>query len=292
MLASLLLMGGLACFFVPGAAHATTATKGAKVYELSENRTYSSYDITGDGRPDAICIVSEKADPWEAAYEERLAVFVNGKKAFTRKASCFSGIERAQILTLKNGQSFLYLCAQFDYDYTLCRVLKYSSGTLKTVVDCNRFFGSRFASHVGEKGGGEIKKVSGNSITIEFNAMSYMVGDVRARFSYKCKSGTLKRVGNAGVVNVGARKTNTYKAAKTIKAYKATSCKTQKFTIKKGQNVKFLKAYVKGKTVRLQVKAGGKTGWIKCATSYQSSLLAKDSFGSRRPPFEGLHWAG
>ena len=122
-----------------------------------------------------------------------------------------------------------------------------------------------------------------------------MAGNVSSDFTYQHKSGTLKKTSNTGKLSVGNRKSNTYKALKSMTAYKRTNCKSAKFTIKMGQKVKFLKVHVKGNTVRFQVKAGGKTGWIKAADRYESPHMYRhrESWGyTYQPPFKGLFLAG
>lgn len=269
---------------LPGHAHAAPkVTGGAKVQTLATNATYTQYDITGDKKPDAIKI--------QATYEgyagKRIAVYINGKRAFSKKMY-FNYVE-AQLITLKNGKPFLYISAPGENDDALVRgIFKYSKGTLKQVVDGNRGFGKKIGYHPGS----DIKAVSGNKIVVSHRIMSYMAGSISSDFTYKYQNGTLKKTSATGKLRVGTRKSNTYTALKSMTAYKSATGKTSKFTIKKGQKVKFLKVHVKGNTVRFQVKAGGKTGWIKVAAGSDSSLMYRNSQGFTQPPFRGLFLAG
>lgn len=270
---------------LPGYAHAAPkATGGAKVQTLAENTTYTQYDITGDKKPDTIKI--------QATYNgygngERIAVYINGRRAFSKKM--YFNYAEAQLITLKNGKPFLYLSTPADNDDADVRgIFKYSKGTLKQVINGNRGFGKKIGYHFGA----DIKAVSGNKIVVTHRTMSYMAGSICSDFTYKYQNGTLKKTSATTNLKVGTRKSNTYTALKNMKAYKNTTCKTAKFTIKKGQKVKFLKVHVKGNTVRFQVKAGGKIGWIKVATNMDSSLLYRDNQVTTRPPFKGLFLAG
>lgn len=288
MLAVAVCAAALLMAVAPGVAHAAPKVSGgAQVHTLSENVTYTQYDITGDKKPDKIKV---KATYDGYGYGSRIVVYVNGKKAFS-KSTYFYGVV-AQLITLKNGKPFLFLEAWSDNDDADVRGLfKCSKGKLKQVVDCNNGFGKKIGTHRG----GEIKAVTGNKIVVSHRIMSYMAGNISGDFTYKHTKGALKKTSSTGKLSVGNRKSNTYKALKSMKAYKSTSCKSAKFTIKKGQKVKFLKVYVKGNTVRFQVKAGGKTGWIKVADRYESPLMycRQESWGATyRPPFKGLFLAG
>lgn len=257
------------------------ATKGATIHTLKPDTTYTKYDITGDGQPDTIEVETDYYFHWDDA-GECFYVNINGDR--WRFDTRYYGI-RARLVNLANGTPYLYLCAWSDNDDAeVCSLWKKDGDYLRRVIDCNKGFGSKIGYHPG----GDIKKVSGNSITFTFTQMSYYAGGISADFTYKYKNGTLKKTSSTGKIQVGPKKAkNTYKALKKIKAYKNTKCKSVKFTIKKGQKVKFLKAYVKGNTVRFQVKAGGRTGWLKVPTSSRSSLLHQGE-----PPFKGLHLAG
>ncbi|MEE0706914.1 MAG: hypothetical protein UCH28_11110 [Adlercreutzia sp.] len=281
----------LACGFLatqPTDAYATTAAKGAKVHTLKENVTYTQYDATGDRKADTVKVATSY-DNYD--FGNKITVYLNGKRAFS-KSTIFYYVE-AQLIQLKNGKCFIYLFAPIDNgDAEVCALYQVKNGKLKRVINFNKGLGSKIGYHVG----GQVKKVSGNSMTVSFTSMSYMTGFISANYTYKYKSGTLKKTSTTGKLSVGFTPKSTYKTKKAITAYKNTKCTSKKFTIKKGAKVKFLKTYVKGNTVRFQVKSGGKTGWIKVATRYDSPLMYKYQYrpGSytHEPPFEGIILAG
>ena len=282
----------LACGFLaaqPADVYATTATKGAKVHTLKENVTYTQYDATGDRKADTVKVATSYQDGYIG---NKITVYLNGKKAFAKSTWFYS--VKAQLIQLKNGKCFMYLYAPMDNgDAEVCALYQVKNGKLKRVINFNKGLGSKIGSHVG----GEVKKVSGNSMTVSFRAMSYMAGSISADYTYKYKSGTLKKTSKTGKLHVGTTShKNTYKSKKVITAYKNTKCTSKKFTIKKGAKVKFLKTYVKDNTVRFQVKSGGKTGWIKVANHYESPLMHKylytPGFYAYEPPFVGLVLAG
>lgn len=281
----------LACGFLatqPTDAYATTAAKGAKVHTLKENATYTQYDATGDRKADTVKVSTSYQDGYIG---NKITVYLNGKKAFVKSTWFYS--VKAQLIQLKNGKCFMYLYAPMDNgDAEVCALYQIKNGKLKRVINFNKGLGSKIGNHVG----GEVKKVSGNSMTVSFTAMSYMASSISADYTYKYKSGTLKKTSSTGKLTVGFKGNNTYKTKKAITAYKNTKCTSKKFTIKKDAKVKFLKTYVKGNTVRFQVKSGGKTGWIKVANRYDSPLMHKylytPGFYTYEPPFVGLVLAG
>ena len=91
---------------------------------LKSNRTYTAYDVTGDGTKDKIRIrASNQTD--DEAYSS-LTVSVNGKTAYRLKNTRFYNVI-ANIYTLKNGQPFLYLYAPAENgDGPVCALLKYT----------------------------------------------------------------------------------------------------------------------------------------------------------------------
>lgn len=273
-------------------AHAATVNKGAQMARLQQGVTYTSYDITGDKKADTLRVV---VTGLSGDYYSGIEVYVNGKRVL--KQSCrIGGILYAygqsdgpelKYIRLKNGRPYLFINTWSDNDdASVLGIFQYKSGKMRQVMNGNTVFGKKLGSHRTCR----IKKVSGNTITMECSLMSAMVGYLTAGYSYKYKSGTLKQTSRTAKVKVSNGKSR--KALKDIQAYKSATSKAKKFVIKRGQSVKFLKVYAKGNTMRLQVKAGGKTGWIKCATSFHSSLLALNEHGNRQPPFDGLFWAG
>lgn len=285
-IAALLLTVGLAAA-APADAHAATASKGAKIYTLKAGKTYKSYDITGDKKADRIKIAPIKQYD---GYFTGLKITVNGKTAYlNKKIVCYLGTTQIKLIKLKNGQAFLYLLSFVNNpDTDVNTVLTYKSGKLKTAIDCKKALGKKF----GWDGTyGAVAKVSGNTITMTYSTSSYMFGPVEATYQYTYKGGKLKQAAT-GTFKIPVKQ-KSFKALKNIPVYKNTACKAKKFTIKTGQKVKFTNISVKGNTVRVKVNAGGKTGWIKCATGYESSLLYKyvdPQWGDVRydAPFEGL----
>lgn len=277
----------LVIVFTPSEAHAVKASNGAKAYSLSANRTYTNYDVTGDRKADKFYVYS-----WTSSNSSSptLAVYINDKRVFA--TSGYYYYAKINLIQLKNGKCFLYLANPSDNaDASVCGVFKYSGGKLKQVINCNKGFGTAAQSHTG----GEVTKVYGNKMSVKFRVMSVMTAYTEGTYVYKYRNGTLKKTSKFGKLKVGYNSKNASKALKSMKAYRTTTCKSTKFLIKKGQTVHFKKVYVKGSTIRYQVKVGKKYGWIKVATKQNSPLLywKRTPYGSfSQPPFEGLFMAG
>lgn len=304
-----LMMTLAATFAMPGEAHALKAAGGAKVFTLKMQNVdrvgpdeyndtkvtaraeYKDYDLTGDGKRDVLKVVANGSeytyeDSGEVEpYFDSVAFYVNGKKALVLKyneddsdATKF----KFQIVQLKNKKQFLLIDGSALY--------RYKSGKMCEAL-------SAFAALNASKGkycwsqGVAVKSVKGNTVTATMSAATYSLGVIRGDFKYTYKNGSFKRTTNSAPIRIymatrGSakdKKQPTVKATKRMAAYKNANCKSKKFTIKKGQKVKFLKMYGKGSVFSVQVKSGGKTGWIKMATKWNSPLLNKTA-----PPFENL----
>ncbi len=96
--------------------------------QLKANRTYTAYDVTGDGTKDKIRI--RAANQTDDETYSSLTVSVNGKTAYRLKNTRFYNVI-ANIYTLKNGQPFLYLYAPAENgDGPVCALLKIVSYSL------------------------------------------------------------------------------------------------------------------------------------------------------------------
>lgn len=268
---------------IPEYAFATPASKGAKVYKLRPDVTYTSYDITGDKKPDTIWV---SVDDRENGYYDSVAVYINGKRAYSKKrignAAMVDGIA-IELIKLKNGKPFLYLATYGDDDNCdVCAIFRYKSGKLKTAIDCNKYFSSNYGMHRSAS----LSRVTGNTVVIGYSLMSWAVGPLRTSAKYSYKSGVLKKSSNTPAITVGGQR-GSYRAAKSITLYKSQACKSKKLVVRKGQSVKFSKIYSNGKTMSIQLKVGKKTGWLKCQNFKGGSVPA-----NWWPPFEGLFLAG
>ena len=120
----------------------------ADVVLLKANRTYTAYDVTGDGTKDKIRIrAANQTD--DEAYSS-LTVSVNGKTAYRLKNTRFYNVI-ANIYTLKNGQPFLYLYAPAENgDGPVCALLKYTNGKFRKILDFTEIMAGYGNHRIGE----------------------------------------------------------------------------------------------------------------------------------------------
>ena len=95
----------LACMFQ------AKPVKAAQMVRLSLNKTYTSYDVTGDRKRDRIRIAADKS----YGYFTRIRVIINGKTLLTKQNfDMRPNSVRTRICKLDNGKTFLFLEAMGD----------------------------------------------------------------------------------------------------------------------------------------------------------------------------------
>ena len=128
--------------------------------QLKANRTYTAYDVTGDGTKDKIRIrAANQTD--DEAYSS-LTVSVNGKTAYRLKNTRFYNVI-ANIYTLKNGQPFLYLYAPAENgDGPVCALLKYTNRKFRKALDFTEIMAGYGNHRIGE-----VTNLNGNKIVLQ-----------------------------------------------------------------------------------------------------------------------------
>ena len=259
-----------------GSVHKVQAANPTQV-TLKPNRTYSSYDITGDGKADKICIKTSGNSKWN--YINKTSVIINGSNCGSYSGYAYE--VTAKLYTLKNKKPFLYLYACGDnYDGPVCGVFQYKSKKMKQIINCQTTFRT-YSSHLY----GKVVKIKNNTMSVKFYAMSWTVGPSYYTLDYVYKNGTLKRASSkASSWEMSGLKYRGYTyvtAAYNMNVYMGTDTRKRVFTLKKGQKVKFTSAYLQSGKHLLQIQTqSGKKGWIKCLSSYN------------RKPFVEVMYAG
>ena len=272
-------------------AYALKASGGAKAYKLQPYTTYTKFDITGDKIPDKIEVGSWwEWDEWYEEYNELgIEITVNDQVVLRKNVISTNPYDwDIRLITLKNKKTMLYVATHGldDYAADVNTVLAWKSGKLKPVLNVNAICSGKYL--YGSYPSARLTKVSGNTLTFDYALKAMMTGCTIFDASYKYKSGKFVRTSSYVKPKIGGKYGKSRAALKNLTVYKNVSCKSKKFTIKKGQKVKLLKMYVKGSKMALQVKVGSRIGWVKCATSMNSKLLVAPG----EPPFKGLVWAG
>ncbi len=245
---------------------------------LKADKTYTSYDITGDNEADKIRINTYQIDDeWMCGGN----VEINGKTCYTLDpADYFLWID-VKLYTLKNGKNFLYIITTEYNDYATSAVLlQYKSGKLKTVVDFYKTV-YKFGTPTYDC---KVKKVSGNTMTLQFAINSYTTSGTKFQMKYKYKNGTLKRTSNkTSTFSLNFKRgKNTFTTNKKLTVYSSPTSKKTK-TLAKGTKIKITQIYQKGSQMYMKYKTTKtkKTGWIKCYKKSHSKDI-----------FKKLYWAG
>lgn len=258
----------MAAFFLK--APQTVLAANPQTVNLKTNKTYKSYDITGDKKKDTIRVDILKHSGYD--YYDSLSVKINGKTAYSFKNKYFyanNGYTEVSVklYTLKNKKPFLYLYAQADNgDGAVCGVFQYKGGKLKQIINFQTLFKSYGGHNLGE-----VVSIKGNTITTRFYVMSYVLGPCYVQYKYTYKNGTLKRtsaITNFEKIYSYGKPTTTFYANKALTAYTSAKSSNKAFTIKRGEAVKVDKCYMSGGKMRVRIEYKGKYGWIKAVKGY------------------------
>jgi hypothetical protein len=233
----------------------------ASFVTLKDGKTYTKYDVTGDGKKDTVSFKSEMKNVFT------FRAYVNKKCALTVELDDYPYYYTTiKLITLKNGKKYLYLHLAGDDDDGPYDLYTYKNGKFKKEVNLIKNVPNGYMPTP------EISKVSGNKIYFKTTYCTDVVGGMRYNFTYQYKSGKLKLTSNTfkvtgyGISSKGgiAKKAGTFSLAKSVKLYSKKTLKGKTFTLSKGTKVKVTKIYITSKTVSYYVKASnGKSGWLK-----------------------------
>lgn len=230
---------------------------------LKANKTYKTYDITGDGNRDKFR-VGTVYDSQNEVYTD-LSVRINNKVVYTLSDLRFYSVT-VERYTLKNGRPFVYICTSGDNDSAdLCALFQYRAGRFQKVIDFTTLFGNH-----GSNKNGRIIRISGNTVTARFYLMSYTVGPCNISYTYKYSGGTLKRSSRYGKfdsIYTNGRDNRTFIANRNFAVFKSPGSTAKAFTLRKGRKVTVTgKCWLYNRTMYIQIKYKKKYAWVK-ATS-------------------------
>ena len=262
-LLTLVIIAGAVCMMTPPSAlkvQAAGSRAGASVKTLAENKTYKSFDITGNGKADSLK-VSVKEKDGKVIYK----LLVNGNKKYTCSADPIMEEAEFKALTLKNGRTYIYIGIYGWDDQGVFGIYGMKNGKFCRLADLNHVRG---LDGYGYSLTADVKAVNDNDITITYFQNSYLTGLISYDYVYTFKDGGLKLASsNAKVIGVNNIRTGlrgrSLTASRKIVMYKTAGSDEKVSAIKAGQKVTFL--YVKGTKTGTwyKVKADGITGWIK-----------------------------
>ena len=241
---------------------------------IQPNKTYTKYDITGDGKPDKIKI-NFKAESY-------LNIEVNGKKCFNLNAK-YICVVNADLYTLKGNKHFLKLKCQdiandhIDYD----KLLTYKSRKLTPVANLmSHRKGAYNMSH-----NSFTQKIGNNYIQIRMQSMSGGIGSIQYTITYKLSGGTLKLssstypVTYANGYNILLYGQNMWQCVKELNIKDAPEgniiYRTSKYEICTVNKIKF---YAGSAYIYIRAEDADISGWVRCPNSYQSRFFEQSLF--------------
>lgn len=240
--------------------------KAAGLARLSLNRTYTAYDVTGDGRRDRIRIATTR----RSGYFNQVRVIINGRNRLVKRFSrSMPHTVRFRICTLSNRKPFLFLECMGDslYENTAC-LYQYSGGRLKTVLNLRSMLSGTYFY----KTYYDVKRVSGNTITFLAGGQAYNTGaiDFDMIFAYRggrfVRTTTTTRMATGNIRWAGG-KTNTYTVARRFQTYQKAGSRVKSYATQVGQKVKLTHICIRNKVPYFRVvDSKGRTGWMKGAT--------------------------
>lgn len=250
--------------------------KAAGFVRLGLNRTYTAYDVTGDGRRDRIRIVPTG----RGGYFRQVRVIINGRNSLVKKFSSYSAptAVRCRICSLNNGKRFLFLeCMGDSIVENMAALYQYNRGTLKTVLNL-RSMTSRTYFY---KTYYDVKKVSGNTITFLAGGLAYNTGAIDWDMSFAYRGGKFVRTSattrmSAGNIRWAPGKTNVYTVARRFQTYKTAGSRQKAYSTQIGQKVRLTHICIRNKVPYFRVvDSRGRAGWMKGATQSLYSRVAR-----------------
>ncbi len=228
--------------------------------KMANGTTYTSYDVTRDGKKDKIKAVRTKT--YAKDWETEVKVYVNGKHRFTASA-----IKGADLYIFTSGSRSTIICGWTAGDggkgYT---AYEYKNGKFATkdIEPYNTFYSSIKVANgklqiIGQpKFGGWFHSFS-NFTDLPFKLVK----------SYKMSNGLLKETW--AYASIASRKTIYAKSTFTTgKTYSSIS-KKDGVKVTKGSKVTITAYYHNSKTYAdyFKISVNGKTGWFKDSSSIQ-----------------------
>lgn len=233
---------------------------------LNENKTYTQFDITNDGKPDKIKI---RKTLYEGVYDPapgRYDIYVNGKNVYSVAAK-YCGYGVGTLCTVSSKKHFLNLQLFHPYNdksYSN-KILYYSGGKLKVVADTY----SQFLKSYTIVDSFMIKKVDSKKISLSATTIAGGIGINSCNIDYNISGSKLTQatktfsIRNDGTNPYMRPGENIWYANRSLTAYKSVGSSSKSFTLQNGSQCKIARIYF-GSNAWIKVYKGSKYGWIKC----------------------------
>lgn len=249
--------------------------KAAGFTRLGLNRTYTAYDVTGDGKRDRIRI----ATSGRSGYFSQVRVIINGRNRLVKKFSYSAPtVVRFRICNLSNRKPFLFMECMGDslVENTAC-LYQYSGGSLKTVLNLRNMLSRNYFY----KYYFDVKRVSGNTITFLAGGQAYNTGVIDFDMSFVYRGGRFVRTSTTTRlaernIRWGGSKTNTYTVARRFQTYQKAGSRVKAFAPMLGERVKITHICIRNKVPYFRiVDSRGRAGWMNGINSSYYSRVVK-----------------
>lgn len=264
----------IACCFITRPIKAAAASKTLYKSYDGGSKSYSSYDITGDGKADLITIKAQRdGDSIKTA-----TITVNNvyKYTFNRtydmKMALDDPVLKVTWFRLANGKPYLYVDFMEFEGEGMNVLLQFKNKKLVKVFDFQTYRGLQKTNDLLQ---GYFKKVSGNQLYLDCCMINNSIGVFEYNLKLRYSSGSFIPVTTQLSIDdeiryvIGETALTSLKTKTVIQTYKSAGSKKKKaFKIPKGvKNIKFQKFYLGKNTVWFKVKYNSKTGWFPSATA-------------------------
>lgn len=234
---------------------------------------YSKYDVTGDGKADAIKVkIVDNKDEQESA---TMQLLVNDKMVFQQKRE-INPNWNVKLIKLANGKVFFDISSTISSDDDCKHNLYiYKNGKLNSVYDFQKY-NNKYADYFFA----DIVKVSGDTLKTNVSAQFYTTGRIQYNLNLNYEEEKFKITSNTFSPNYKAMsRKNKWTAERKITVYKKAGSKKVAYTLKKGDVVKLNKIIYKNNKIYFQVKKSkGKTGYIPAVKKYTGSYFKEAQY--------------
>lgn len=209
--------------------------------DSGKSKTYNIYDVTGDGKSDTLKIKVGK---------KSVAVIVNGKKLYTKKATVFESV-KVCLYKIEGEKPMLALCTDW-YSDLFSVLLQYDSGKLVKQINMYSKKGFSWANSL---------KITRDKITVYYMEQ-YCTGNTTFAYTYTKRNGKWYSSKYGTYVQEEYSKPS-LPVIKGFTAYNNIDLKEKAFSVKKGMKVKVKRCRVYKDEFYIEISCKGKTGWIK-----------------------------
>jgi len=240
------------------------------VVPLEAGKTYTDYDVTGDGVADKVRFVKRnrkitKNDktPWRYIY---LDIYVNDVRVLST-ATSYGDVDLC--IFDKSNVYFSVYTIEGDSGPQTHKLYQYKNRKWKMVFNVNKPF-SKLKGRTKDSAlaiRSRIHNISNNKIVVEYVSQLYTTAAIRWRVTYTLKNGKfVKQSSNTYQVvypkDVGIK--NKWTVVSRFKVYTKVGGKKVRFTTKRKEKVKINRIRIKKNTVYFEItRKNGRKGWIK-----------------------------